>query len=96
MAPGSFGKHGDQLLVGIFGSGTIMTFDAEGNFEGLLKSTGKGSVRIDGLWALAFGNGARAGVTNTLYFTAGPDDESHGLFGSLTPLEETPKAHGHK
>jgi hypothetical protein len=35
------------------------------------------------LWGLAFGNGAAAGPTNTLLFTAGPNDESHGLFGTL-------------
>jgi len=94
VAPSTFGEHADQLLVGNFGSGTIMTFDADGEFQGLLKSTGKGPVKIDGLWALAFGNGTRAGFTNVLYFTAGPDDESHGLFGSLTPEEEASKNHG--
>src|SRR2546426_1602765 len=36
-------------------------------------------VTIDGLWALAFGNGASAGPTNALFFTAGPFDEEHGL-----------------
>jgi len=40
-------------------------------------------LEIDGLWALAFGNGGNAGPTNTLFFTAGPFDEQHGLFGSL-------------
>jgi hypothetical protein len=40
-------------------------------------------LAIDGLWALAFGNGVSAGPTNTLFFTAGPFDEAHGLFGSL-------------
>ena len=43
---------------------------------------------IDGLWGLAFGNGGNAGPTGTLYFTAGPGDESHGLFGKLTPAPE--------
>jgi hypothetical protein len=38
---------------------------------------------IPGLWALQFGNGAAAGPMNTLFFTAGPDGESHGLFGSI-------------
>jgi hypothetical protein len=33
---------------------------------------------------LAFGNDADAGPSNTMFFTAGPDDESHGLFGTLT------------
>jgi hypothetical protein len=42
------------------------------------------NVEIDGLWGLAFGNGATAGTTNTLLFTAGPADETHGLYGSLT------------
>lgn len=42
-------------------------------------------MKIDGLWALSFGNGAQAGPLNTLFFTAGIQDESHGLFGSLKP-----------
>jgi hypothetical protein len=48
-------------------------------------------VRIDechlffpGLWALRFGNGAAAGPTDSLFFTAGTAGESAGLFGSLT------------
>lgn len=86
LAPSSFGKHADQLLVGNFGSGTIMTFDADGDFHGLLNGENKGPVSIEGLWALTFGNGGRAGVPSTLYFTAGPDDETHGLFGSLEPV----------
>src|SRR5439155_23159938 len=85
LAPQSFGKDSGELLVGNFGSGTIMTFDAEGNFRALLIGQHGGPVTIDGLWALTFGNGARAGSTNTLFFTAGPDDESHGLFGALVP-----------
>jgi hypothetical protein len=41
-------------------------------------------IAIDGLWALEFGNGApNNGPTDTLFFTAGPDDESHGLFGTI-------------
>src|SRR5262249_16748532 len=39
---------------------------------------------IDGLWGLAFGNGKTAGDANTLYYAAGPDDETHGLFGKIT------------
>jgi len=83
IAPSTFGQHAGQLLVGNFGSGTIMTFDANGDFQGLLRGTRGGAVSIEGLWALTFGNGGRAGSTNTLFFTAGPDDESHGLFGEL-------------
>ena len=41
-------------------------------------------MQIDGLWGLAFGNGNTAGDANTLYFAAGPDHETHGLFGKIT------------
>jgi uncharacterized protein (TIGR03118 family) len=87
LAPDSFGKNGGDLLVGNFGSGTIMTFNAEGDFQGLLKAHRHGAVTIDGLWALTFGNnGSAGGNTDTLFFTAGPDGESHGLFGILAPF----------
>jgi uncharacterized protein (TIGR03118 family) len=86
LAPSTFGQHAGQLLVGNFGSGTVMAFNHEGRFQGfLVRRTGL-PVVIEGLWALTFGNGGRGGVPGTLYFTAGPDDESHGLFGSLEPV----------
>jgi len=93
LAPASFGAHGDQLMVGNFGSGTIMAFEADGDFRGLLEGAHEKPIVIDGLWGLAFGNGTRAGVTNALYFSAGPAGESHGLFGSLVPMPE--EEHGH-
>jgi len=37
---------------------------------------------------LQFGNGGAGGDRNKLYFAAGIDDESHGLFGSFTPVPE--------
>ncbi|HSY19295.1 MAG TPA: TIGR03118 family protein [Candidatus Acidoferrales bacterium] len=85
LAPGSFGGAGDRLLVGNFGSGTIMTFDANGDFGGLLEDTHHQPIAIDGLWGLAFGNDGRAGVSQTLYFTAGLNGEADGLFGSIVP-----------
>ena len=94
LAPSTFGEHGDQLLVGNFGSGTIMTFDADGHFEGFLQGRSGNPIVIDGLWALKFGNGGRGGVPATLYFTAGPDDESHGLFGSLEPRRANQNSQG--
>jgi len=92
LAPASFGKHGGELLVGNFGSGTIMAFDAHGRFKGLLEAQHEKTLVIQGLWGLAFGNGGRAGVPDTLYFTAGPGGEAHGLFGSISPVAEK---HGH-
>jgi uncharacterized protein (TIGR03118 family) len=88
LAPATFGQHANQLLVGNFGAGTIMTFDAGGNFRGLLHNLEDEPVKIDGLWGLIFGNGKKAGVPGTLYFSAGPFGESHGLFGSLQPVNE--------
>lgn len=94
LAPSTFGKHAGQLLVGNFGSGTIMAFEADGDFRGLLEGATEGPLVIDGLWGLAFGNGAKAGRPGTLYFTAGPNGEGDGLFGALDLLPEPP-GHGH-
>jgi uncharacterized protein (TIGR03118 family) len=97
LSPAGFGKqHGDQLLVGNFGSGTIMTFDANGKFKGLLKGGHNRDIVIDGLWGLAFGNGGRAGVPDTLYFSAGPSSENHGLFGSLESITKDDKNNDNK
>jgi uncharacterized protein (TIGR03118 family) len=89
LAPASFGRFGGDLLVGNFGDGQITAFEQQSNgrFEprGQLRSVDGGVLTIDGLWALQFGKGALAnnGPTDTLFFTAGPDDESHGLFGTI-------------
>jgi uncharacterized protein (TIGR03118 family) len=84
LAPKSFGSLGGDLLVGNFGNGHINAFDPKsGQFLGPVEKSGGGTLRIDGLWALEFGNG-QIGTPNTLLFTAGPDDEAHGLFGELT------------
>ena len=88
LAPESFGRFGGDLLVGNFGDGNINAYEelANGQFahRGELRSSDGGILTIDGLWALEFGLGGRSGPTDTLFFTAGPDDESHGLFGSIT------------
>jgi uncharacterized protein (TIGR03118 family) len=85
IAPDSWGKFGGNLLVGQFGSGQIAAFNRDsGHFHGLLRNKDGTPVQNDGLWGLAFGNGARGTDTNTLYFTAGLNDEADGLFGSLS------------
>jgi uncharacterized protein (TIGR03118 family) len=91
IAPRGFGEHKDKLVVGNFGSGTIMSFEADGDFQGLLRGVNHRTIVIEGLWGLAFGNGGRAGVPGTLYFAAGPGGEGHGLIGSL----ETVRDHDH-
>lgn len=86
IAPSNFGKFSNMLLVGQFGSGQIAAYDlASGEFEGLLHGD-RGPLAIEGLWALSFGGGApNNGPVNTLFFTAGINDEQNGLFGTLTP-----------
>jgi uncharacterized protein (TIGR03118 family) len=88
-APASFGSFGGDLLVGNFGDGQINAYEpqSDGTFEhvGRLRQPDGKVLSIDGLWALAFGNDAAAGSSDTLFFTAGPEDETEGLFGSITP-----------
>ena len=80
----AFGRFSGDILVGNFGNGKINAFDSDGNFLGTLKDgTGK-PVVIDGLWTLTLGGG-RNSSSDTLYFTAGPNDETDGLFGTITP-----------
>lgn len=92
LAPANFGPFSNDVLVGNFnfgdpttGPGTISAFDpTSGQFMGLLKDTEGNPIWIDGLWSLAFGNGGKGGATSALYFTAGIQNQKHGLFGSLT------------
>jgi len=88
-APAGFGVFGGDLLVGNFGDGQISAFapQADGTYElvGQLRTSDHKVLTIDGLWALQFGKGAENnGPTTTLFFTAGPGGESHGLFGKIT------------
>jgi uncharacterized protein (TIGR03118 family) len=83
QAPGNFGAFGHALLVGNFGNGRIHAYDIHSGAElGTLADPGGSPIAIDGLWALRFGNGT-FGTKRTLIFSAGPDDESHGLLGAL-------------
>ena len=87
LAPASFGRFANDLLIGNFGDGAINAFDAQnGTFKGQLRDPSGKPLRIDGLWGLAFGNGILGQLTSTLYFTAGPDEEAHGLYGSITAV----------
>ncbi len=87
LAPSEFGELSHSILVGNFGSGWISAFNpVTGKFEGFVKNPDDSILTIDGLWGLNFGNGGTAGPLNTLYFTAGPNGENDGLFGTLTPV----------
>lgn len=86
VAPQSFVGFGGDLLIGNFGSGLISAYNASnGAFMGNMINVADLPVQIGGLWALAFGNGGSGGPTSTLFFTAGPYGEGHGIFGMITP-----------
>jgi uncharacterized protein (TIGR03118 family) len=89
-APADWGRFGGDLLVGNFGDGLINAFEqmpnGQWNHRGSLQTSDGGQkIRIDGLWALQFGNSGLNGNPNTLFFTAGPNSEADGLFGTITP-----------
>jgi uncharacterized protein (TIGR03118 family) len=87
LAPAGFGSFGGDLLVGNFGNGRISAYAQRGSdwvYKGQLRRADGTPIAIDGLWAIAFGNGAAAGPTSTLYFLSGPSGEQHGLYGSIT------------
>jgi uncharacterized protein (TIGR03118 family) len=86
QAPSSFSGFGNDLLVGNFGSGAISAYNiSTGAWVGNMLNVNDLPVQIDGLWGLTFGNGGSDGPTGTLFFTAGPYGEVHGIFGSITP-----------
>jgi uncharacterized protein (TIGR03118 family) len=85
LAPDSFGDLSGDVLVGNFGNGRVNVFDpTTGRFVTELRNSRGRPIQIDGLWALQTGNGFAGTDPNTIYFTAGPGDEQHGLFGTLT------------
>jgi len=84
LAPAGFADEGPTILIGNFGDGRINVFGMAGHFKGQLRMHGK-PITIDGLWAIDFleGNVPGGSPSDPLYFTAGPNEESHGLFGYL-------------
>ena len=88
LAPSDFGTFSHRILVGQFGSGEILAFDAvTGRFEGKLRDQNNNSIALKGLWGLAFGAGDQtSGPANTLFFNEGLNGGNDGLFGTLTPI----------
>lgn len=83
IAPSDFGDKSGMVLIGNFGSGNINAYDiTSGTYMGKLKGTDGKEIEIEGLWALEFG--PLGNKRSTLYYTAGPDDEAHGVFGTIT------------
>ena len=97
LAPLDFGRFSHDLLIGQFGdtqsSGFIAAYDlATGKFDGLLQDASGKPLAINGIWALSPGNvnptnnDAAAAPAAEVYFSAGPNHGSGGLFGYLTAV----------
>ena len=85
LAPATFGKFANDLLVGNFGDGLINAYDpTTGAFVGTLQDANGKNIALPGLWSLYFGNGGSGGDKDTLYFTAGPGGQKHGILGSIS------------
>lgn len=92
LAPAGFGPFSNHLLVGNFGDGYINAYDpASGAWAGTLTRPDGQPVVVDGLWSLSFGNGVQDQPAEALFFTAGPADETQGLYGRLDLMPTCPQ-----
>jgi uncharacterized protein (TIGR03118 family) len=93
IAPAGFGSLAGDLLIGNFGDGTISAFDPRTfTFIDQMKDANGAVIVNTSLWELLFDTSGQTGDPNTLYFTAGLDNEAHGLFGTLTANVAPPAA----
>ena len=91
IAPAGFGSFGGDLWVGNFGNGEINAFNpTTGAFVGTLTDQNGNPIVNSGLWALDFGNSSAN--PNALYFTAGINMGSDGLFGDIQATPEPASA----
>jgi uncharacterized protein (TIGR03118 family) len=100
LAPLDFGRFSHDLLVGQFGdagntqsAGFIAAYDmVTGKFDGLLQDVNGKPLVIQGIWSLGAGNVSPSSLDPDdapraqVYFTAGPNEETAGLFGYLTAV----------
>jgi len=100
LAPLDFGRFSHDLLVGQFGdagstesAGFIAAYDVvTGKFDGLLQGANGQPLVIQGIWSLGPGNVSPSSLDPDdaplaqVYFTAGPNEETAGLFGYLTAV----------
>jgi len=81
----AFGPYSGKILIGNFGDGHINVFNNDGTLVDQLEDLHGKPLVIDGLWTLTLGGG-RNSSPDTLYFTAGPNKETNGLFGTIKPI----------
>jgi uncharacterized protein (TIGR03118 family) len=101
LAPLDFGRFSHQLLVSNFAAGgttqsagQISAYDLDtGKFAGVLEDASGKPLVINGIWSMSFANSATPNSYDSdeapaaeLYFTAGPNQGTGGLFGYLIPV----------
>ena len=94
LTPPSFGPMGGNFWIGNFGDGNIHAFNSMATDVGQPKDKNGKPLHVDGLWALVFGNGSNNAATTSLYFTAGPNLESEGIFGKFDVTTKKSSGHG--
>lgn len=89
-APDNFGLYSGCVIVGNFGDGSLVAFHPQLRvaLDYVRDADGRRLI-LDGLWGLQFGNGASLGEANHMYFAAGPEKETQGLFGKLQANPKT-------
>jgi uncharacterized protein (TIGR03118 family) len=74
--------------VGNFGNGHIDAYNpTSGKFVNKMSNPHGQAIVIDGLWSLRVGSDTTGSANfgpNTVFFTAGPNGEQDGLFGTIT------------
>jgi uncharacterized protein (TIGR03118 family) len=90
VAPSGFGSFANDLLIGNFGNGEILAYDATTDlFLGTLNGANGQPLVNDFLWALE----TRAGTgfdPNAVYFSAGINNQADGLFGAIDVITPEP------
>jgi uncharacterized protein (TIGR03118 family) len=94
LTPSTFGPLGGDFWIGNFGDGNINAYTIDlmtgvGTLAGQPTDNKGKPLNVDGLWALVFGNGSNKAATDSLYFTAGPNMESEGIFGKFDATNKT-------
>lgn len=97
IAPPGYGCFSGALLVGNFGDGRINAYSPRsGKFLGELRNTDETPIVINGLWSISFDDFLKPRSrknkckrSTALFFISGPDGETNGLVGVITPTAPT-------
>ena len=80
-------SDGSYILIGNFGNGRINAYGTDGKFDGQLRGK-KEPIVIERLWAITLPPITSPIDQRRLYFAAGPNEETDGLFGYIMAREE--------